>query len=133
MLSSRMRTVRNSSRLLPSGADPPREPTPPGSRPPRADPPCCKACWDATCNACWDTTPFVDRMTDTCKNITFATSLRTVKTHIIVGGLNVTGNGRVMIPIINCGLLSPPPVFANFFTNFLKSDNFTYCCQGCFV
>ena len=34
---------------------------------------CCKACWDATCNTCWDTTPSnVDRMTDMCKNITFA-------------------------------------------------------------
>ena len=32
----------------------------------------CKACWNTTCNACWDTTPPVDRMTDTCKNITFA-------------------------------------------------------------
>ena len=65
-------------------------------------PPCCKACWDTTCNACWDSTyppasrhagippamhagiappPTlrVDRITDTCKNITFATSLRTVK------------------------------------------------------
>ena len=35
---------------------------------------CCKACWDSTCNACWDSTPhpLVDRMTDMCKNITFA-------------------------------------------------------------
>ena len=34
---------------------------------------CYKACWDTTCNACWDNTPSpVDRMTDTCKNITFA-------------------------------------------------------------
>ena len=32
---------------------------------------CCKACWDTTCNACWDTTPSsVNRITDTCKNIT---------------------------------------------------------------
>ena len=33
---------------------------------------CCKACWDTTCNACWDTTPPMNRMTDRCKNITFA-------------------------------------------------------------
>ena len=35
---------------------------------------CCKACWDTTCNACWDSTPHpppVNRITDTCKNITF--------------------------------------------------------------
>ena len=31
---------------------------------------CCKACWDTTCNACWDTTHPVNRITDTCKNIT---------------------------------------------------------------
>ena len=68
---------------------------------------CCKACWDTTCNACWDSThtppsppaPAPQRpaarhagipparhagipppcgQTHTCKNITFATSLRTV-------------------------------------------------------
>ena len=79
----------------PPGADPPEQ-APPGSRhspaarhagiepPPHCkacwdSTPCCKACWDTTCSACWDTTPPpVDRMTDTCKNITFATSLRTV-------------------------------------------------------
>ena len=33
----------------------------------------CKACWDTTCKACWDTTPSPpqNRITDTCKNITF--------------------------------------------------------------
>ena len=31
---------------------------------------CCKACWDTTYNACWDTTPPLNRITDTCKNIT---------------------------------------------------------------
>ena len=31
---------------------------------------CCKACWDTTCNAYRDTTPPVNRITDTCKNIT---------------------------------------------------------------
>ena len=35
---------------------------------------CCKACCDTSCNACWDTTPPpnppVNRITDTCKNIT---------------------------------------------------------------
>ena len=35
----------------------------------------CKACWDTTpketcCKACWDNTPPVNRITDTCKNIT---------------------------------------------------------------
>ena len=41
----------------------------------------CKACWDTTCKACWDTTtpPPVNRITDTCKNITFPQlRLRTV-------------------------------------------------------
>ena len=38
----------------------------------------CKACWDTTRNACWDSTP-LNRITDTCKNITLATtSLRPV-------------------------------------------------------
>ena len=103
MHSSRMRTVRNSSHLLlggsswpPPEAGTPLEQAPPQSRhppragtfpeqapPPEADMPppetCCKACWDTTCNACWDSTPpLVNRITDTCKNITFATSLRTV-------------------------------------------------------
>ena len=102
MHSSRMRTVRNSSRLhsgglhtppaagtppeqtpqsrhIPLGADAPLEQTPRGTgSPPRADPPCCKACWDTTCNACWDSTPPVNRIMDTCKNITFATSLQMV-------------------------------------------------------
>ena len=98
MHSSRMRTIRNSSHLLLGGLPnpsppeqaPPWEQTsqgadPPGSRPPReqtpppAEPPNCKACWDNTCNACWEsTTPPLDRVTETCKNITFATSLRTV-------------------------------------------------------
>ena len=103
-----MRTVRNSSRLLsgggsphtleqtPLGADPPEQAPPPPSRHPPPEtcckacwdttcnacwdstPPCCKACWDTTCKACWDTTPC--GQTDTCKNITFATSLRTVTT-----------------------------------------------------
>ena len=69
------------------GTDPPEQT--PWSRPPRADTPlhagiahpletCCKACWDTTCKAYWDTTPLCGQ-TDTCKNITFATSLRTVK------------------------------------------------------
>ena len=91
MHSSRMRTVRNSSRLLGgsasvhAGIPPPPPPTrhtplgthtpcsrPPGTRPPpppgsrhhfpRADHPC--------------------GQTDRCKNITFATSLRTVITHL---------------------------------------------------
>ena len=74
MHSSRIRTVRNSSRLLAGG------PGPKGvsSTPPET---CCKACWDTTCKACWDTSPpTVDSgQTHTCKNITFATSLRTVK------------------------------------------------------
>ena len=36
---------------------------------------CCKACWDTTCNACWDSTPPpMDRMTDTCKNISKLTN-----------------------------------------------------------
>ena len=48
---------------------------------------CCKPCSDTTCKACWDTTPPVDRMTDTCKNITFATSLRTV---IMINEIKVT-------------------------------------------
>ena len=58
------------------------EQTPPGEQahPQEQASPCCKACWDTTCNACWDsTTPTpVNRITDTCKNITFATSMRTV-------------------------------------------------------
>ena len=38
---------------------------------------CCKACWDTTCNACWDASPpTLDRMTDTCKNLTFAIIIR---------------------------------------------------------
>ena len=55
------------------GPDPPQ--LPPwlwAWRPPKT---CCKACWDTTYNACWDSTdppPPVDRMTDTCKNMTFA-------------------------------------------------------------
>ena len=81
MHSSRMRTVRNSSRLLlgglhtppreqapweqaPPGAGTPQEQaapragTPPGADPPGAGTPlCCKACWDTTCNAFWDSTP----------------------------------------------------------------------------
>ena len=101
-----MRTVRNSSRLLSGGGlhTPPEqealprsrhplEQAPPQSRHPswsrqpppqkqtpqsRHPPPCCKACWDTTCNAYWDSTPPPNRITDTCKNITFATSLRTV-------------------------------------------------------
>ena len=83
MHSSRMCTVRNSSRLLSGGSPHPRSRHPPQSRPPRTDPPKeqtslgahlprCKACWDTTCNACWDSTPLpVNRITDTCKNITF--------------------------------------------------------------
>ena len=45
--------------------------TPPGPGTPLDT--CCKVCWDATCNAYWDSTPplLVDRMTGTCKNITF--------------------------------------------------------------
>ena len=124
MHSSRMRTVRNSSRLLsggsphpppeqaphwsrhlhgnrppwsrhPPGANPPRAAPPWSRHPPRSRPRCCKACWDTTCNACWDSTPPATRhagippamhagkahpsgQNDTCKNITFATSLRTV-------------------------------------------------------
>ena len=64
----------------------PPEQAPPQDQapPPRAGTPletCCKACWDTTCNACWDSTPPVNRITDTCKNITFAISLRTVTTQ----------------------------------------------------
>ena len=76
-----MRTVRNSSRLLLGGSLHPPEQAPPRADTPQAQaPPRCKACWDTTCNACWDSTPPppVKRITDTCKNITFATSLRTV-------------------------------------------------------
>ena len=103
MHTSRKRTVRKSIHLLsegagwrppleqapPPGADPappqsspppgpgtPQEQAPPGPAPPLET--CCKACWDTTCNACWDSTPPMNRMTDRCKNITFATSLRTV-------------------------------------------------------
>ena len=91
MHSSRIRTVRSSSFAGGLLQGPPRA-EPPGSRPPQtrhlpaarhagiAHPPCCKACWDTTCNACWDSTPPlqgmlgyhppVNRMTNTCKNIT---------------------------------------------------------------
>ena len=72
----------------PPRADNPWSRHPPDQTPPGADTPlqsrhpletCCKACWDTTCNACWDTHPPVNRMTDTCKNITLATtSLRSV-------------------------------------------------------
>ena len=74
---------------------PPQEQAPPWTDPPELPPwvwawkparhagiptpleTCCKACWETTCNACWDSTPY--EQTHTCKNITFATSLRTVK------------------------------------------------------
>ena len=66
MHSSRMCTVRNSSRLLSGGGSPhtpPRAGTLPGTdtHPPLAE-----------------QTPPVNRITDTCKNIAFATLLRTV-------------------------------------------------------
>ena len=72
----------------PLGADPPGSRHPPEQAlPPEQAPSCCKACWDSTppcCKACWDTTPAplppVNRMTETCKNITFAIWLRTVIT-----------------------------------------------------
>ena len=54
------------------GPDPPWEETPPCSRHPQET--CCKACWDST-----HTPPPVNRITDTSKNITLATtSLRPV-------------------------------------------------------
>ena len=86
MHSSRMRTDRSSSRLgvylsacwdtHPSGCGPgDTPPAIPLNFPLGVGLETCKACWDTTpqescCNACWDTPP--DRMTDTCKNITFA-------------------------------------------------------------
>ena len=54
MHSSRMRTVRNSSRLLLGGLHTPWEQTPQNRHPLGAGtrqeqaPPCCKACWDST-------------------------------------------------------------------------------------
>ena len=65
----------------PSGTrHPPWDQAPPQDQaPPWEQTPYCKACWDTICNAWWDSIPPVDRMTDTCKNITFATSLRMVK------------------------------------------------------
>ena len=51
----------------------PLEQAPPWEQaPPPEQTPCCNACWDST------PPPPVNRITDTCKNITFATSLRTV-------------------------------------------------------
>ena len=61
------------------GVSTPRQSIPPHSRHPPPPPGSCKACVDTTCNACWDSTPPVNRIIDTCKNITFSTSLRTVK------------------------------------------------------
>ena len=51
---------------------------------------CCKAYWDITCKACWDTTPPSPPcgQTHTCKNITFATSLRTVTRYIPTDGMS---------------------------------------------
>ena len=82
MHSSRMRTVRNSSRLLPEGSAPGGEGVSALGR-----------LWGAVCSrgvcsqgvgggipACTEADPPVNRMTNRCKNITFATSLRTVKT-----------------------------------------------------
>ena len=65
-----MRTVRNSSRLL-SGAG---SPQPPGAGTPL--PPAARHAGIPPAGIA--NPPPVDRMTDTCKNITFATSLRTV-------------------------------------------------------
>ena len=94
MHSSRMRTVRSSSRLsggrsasvhtTPRSRPPwtrhPRSRHPPGSRhPPRSRPP-------GPVTSPRPGTPPVDRMTDTCKNITFATSLRTVNITFNVSG-----------------------------------------------
>ena len=77
--------------------------------------PLCKACWDMTCNACWDSTPPaarhagippamhagiahppVNRITDTCKNITFTTSLRTV----IIKNIRVYDGISLLITIL---------------------------------
>ena len=75
MHSSRMRTVRNSSRLGRRGCVLPGDVCSWGglSAPGGGGIP---ACTEA------DTLP-VDRMTDTCKNITFVTSLQTVTTFIV--------------------------------------------------
>ena len=104
MHSSGMRTVRSSSRLSRGVCLSACWDTPPRADPPGPGTPRCKACWDTTCNACWDSTHPQDLLqgmlgyhlqgmleyhppggqTHTCKNITFATSLRTVKMHLSV-------------------------------------------------
>ena len=92
MHSSRMHTVCNSSRLLSggsllpwsrhplgAGSHPPEQVPPPGSRPPGADPPTARhAGIPPAMHAGIAPPPPVNRITDTCKNITFATSLPTV-------------------------------------------------------
>ena len=92
MHSSRMCTVRSSSclsrgglpqRMLgyhhPPGSRPPWTRHPPGSRhPPTRHPPLGADPPDQA------TTPPPERMTDTCKNITFATSLRTVMIIVVL-------------------------------------------------
>ena len=69
----------------PPGQGTSQEQTAPGPGTPQEQTPqtrtletCCKAFWDTTCKACWDTTPPPCGHTHTCKNITFATSLRTI-------------------------------------------------------
>ena len=87
---SRMHTVRNSSRLLLGGRrsphppsrhprirHPPSSPPPPAADPQEQAPPTARhAVIPPAVYA--GIAPPQDRMTDTCKNITFATSLRTV-------------------------------------------------------
>ena len=63
------------------------------------DPRHCKACWDTTCNTCWDSTPRPPcGQTHTCKNITFATSLRTVKIRLIMSVLTVSKTFSRSVP-----------------------------------
>ena len=78
MHSSRMRTVCNSSRLLEGVSAPGRGAWSGGV--------CSGGCLvpGGGITACTEADPPVNRMTDTCKNITFATSLRTVIVEFII-------------------------------------------------
>ena len=79
MHSSRMRTIRNSSRLLGGCLVLGGVPAPGGVPGPGG---CLLRggdwCWGVVSQHALRQTPPVNRMTDRCKNITFATSLRTV-------------------------------------------------------
>ena len=79
MFSSRMHTVRNSSRLLRGGAWSQGGLVLGGSGPGGCLVPGGACSWGVWYPSMHCGRPPVNRMTDRCKNITFATSLRTVK------------------------------------------------------